>query len=284
VPGGKVGFTLLELLAVVAVIGILASLLLPALSKATASARQAECRGNLRDVGLAIRMYLDEREVYPTTRGGFVLGIGGEMGLLKLDDWKSTLIPYIGVPTVTVGDLEAPPEEREMRIKSATLRKLRCPQRVRNSEGVNGEGQYAYNAWGTGNPRRFLGLGLNGTRAIDGELRALREAEIKHPSLMIVAGDVSPGPTFVRRWDEWEAKLEESSSPKVTFRSSSSFDTCSADPQDWPGTSHNGKANMLFADGHVESARQANWVAATESARRRWNRDNEAHPETWQRP
>jgi prepilin-type processing-associated H-X9-DG protein len=39
----------------------------------------------------------------------------------------------------------------------------------------------------------------------------------------------------------------------------------------------------LFCDGHVESARQTNWVAATDGARARWNNDNQPHPETWQR-
>jgi hypothetical protein len=38
---------------------------------------------------------------------------------------------------------------------------------------------------------------------------------------------------------------------------------------------------MVFCDGHLENARQTNWMAATETARRRWNNDNEPHPETW---
>jgi prepilin-type processing-associated H-X9-DG protein len=68
------------------------------------------------------------------------------------------------------------------------------------------------------------------------------------------------------------------------FDSSGQLDPCSTNASLWPGNGHNGKANMLFADGHVESARQTNWVAATEAARRRWNNDNEPHPETWKRP
>jgi prepilin-type processing-associated H-X9-DG protein len=52
----------------------------------------------------------------------------------------------------------------------------------------------------------------------------------------------------------------------------------------WPGTSHHGRANLLFCDGHVETARQTNWVAATDTARRRWNNDHEPHPEKWERP
>ena len=51
----------------------------------------------------------------------------------------------------------------------------------------------------------------------------------------------------------------------------------------WPGTTHNGQANMLFCDGHVESARQTNWVSVSDTARRRWNNDHEPHPESWER-
>lgn len=48
------------------------------------------------------------------------------------------------------------------------------------------------------------------------------------------------------------------------------------------GTIHNRGANMVFCDGHVEHAKQLKWVEESERARRRWNNDNEPHPETWQ--
>src|SRR5215475_11308097 len=58
-------FTLVELLVVIAIIGLLVALLLPAIQAAREAARRAQCKNNLKQIGLALHNYESARGLFP---------------------------------------------------------------------------------------------------------------------------------------------------------------------------------------------------------------------------
>ena len=61
----RAGFTLVELLAVISILGVLFSIVLPAVQYAREAGRKAACKNHLRQVGLATKVYHDTMKRFP---------------------------------------------------------------------------------------------------------------------------------------------------------------------------------------------------------------------------
>src|SRR2546427_1121198 len=82
----RFAFTLIELLVVIAIIAILAALLLPGLAKAKEAGRNAACKSDLRQIGIALNLYVADFQKYP---------LFAELGNPTTPSlWDNKLVPY----------------------------------------------------------------------------------------------------------------------------------------------------------------------------------------------
>jgi prepilin-type N-terminal cleavage/methylation domain-containing protein/prepilin-type processing-associated H-X9-DG protein len=90
---GRVGFTLVELLVVLAIIGTLVGLLLPAVQRAREAANRVSCGNNLKQIGLALHGYHDSKGSFPA---GYLCRVQADP--VKTSPgwgWASLLLPYL---------------------------------------------------------------------------------------------------------------------------------------------------------------------------------------------
>lgn len=137
-------FTLVELLVVVAIIGILVSLLLPAIQASRAAARRTHCQNNLRQIGIALQSH-------HATKNHFPVGVTEWRGTRgnpqrRQIAWSARLLPFVEQqPIFDQLDLETAFDSPENASAAAMLLPIYvCPASRRGEQLVQGRGPCDY--------------------------------------------------------------------------------------------------------------------------------------------
>ncbi len=166
-------FTLIELLTVIAIIGVLAAILIPVVGKVRSSARNAQCVSNLRQIGSAFQSFAtDNRNLWPAwNETNFIANYPG----VTAPRWHSSaLAPYVGAQPANVQN--SPWAQAVLDGTSI----FRCPSADSSGFDLNSAWQlgYAYNL-----------MIPPGSRTSFNTLERARPSTLSSPSRTVVVAD-----------------------------------------------------------------------------------------------
>jgi prepilin-type processing-associated H-X9-DG protein/prepilin-type N-terminal cleavage/methylation domain-containing protein len=251
-------FTLIELLCVVMVIGLLAALASPSLSRARRAAKAAQCRNNVRQLILALKFYVDDYNCFPAF---------SDPTLLERTVWPDALAPFLD--GTLAGGRSRP--GRDSLFTCPALGRAAASEMFKGiSYGYVDRG-YAFQGLG-----EKLALTTRGWASV-----AVSESEVAQPSDNYAIGDgiarlesglLSHPGISLERWRRYDP-VPVSGSGGIRWTELQRRD-------DMVQRLHLGRVNVGFCDGHV-TAERLQWVFydTSDDALRRWNRDHEPHRE-----
>ncbi|MBK9137826.1 MAG: hypothetical protein IPM17_03540 [Verrucomicrobia bacterium] len=248
-PLRPAGFTLCELLVILATLGLLMALLLPNLVRASGTGPDASCLDNLRRLGQAWLLYSTDYQTYlpPNPDSGssapgttWVPGSAGVRGAHEfnpdlLRNTNYSLAPYLGGETTV---FHCPADLRSGRYQGTDPALIGTIVPAARSYSMNG-------AVGT-NPSQLRGKAPVDGAWLDGTHTHVANSRWYTYGRTVDLIEPGPANTFVLL-DEAPASLNDGHFACVGPSANQTYRMI-----DWPATYHGGGAGILFADGHAE--------------------------------
>lgn len=157
IPNRSYGFTLVELLVVITIIGILVGLLLPAVQVAREAGRRSQCSNNFHQIGLGVLAHEETHRFYPS--GGWGWYWDGDpdrgFGANQCGGWIYSILPYVdqaALHDLGLGGDTATKKAAVLKMVQTPLTIMNCPTRRRSVllPCVPGK-KICYNAGGVSN-------------------------------------------------------------------------------------------------------------------------------------
>jgi prepilin-type N-terminal cleavage/methylation domain-containing protein/prepilin-type processing-associated H-X9-DG protein len=255
------GFTLVELLAVIAIMGILVALLLPAVQSARESARRASCENNLRQIGLAFQNHASRSGGFPT--GGWDFGTppiyaGGKpaQGAEQAAGWPFQILPFIEGETTWSGAAGSSDEQLSLAAVGTPHVLYFCPTRRSPQTVTYSDPFYLGGLLVTHALCDYAASNLERTGAVR-QYWPVRLSEITDgTSKTLLVGDKRMNVAALGQWQEDDNEGYTAGWDEDTMRTTDQ--TPAADHvgdqlsgEQLFGSSHSGIANFVFADGSV---------------------------------
>jgi prepilin-type N-terminal cleavage/methylation domain-containing protein/prepilin-type processing-associated H-X9-DG protein len=151
-------FTLIELLVVIAVIAILAALLFPVFAQARDKARQASCLSNLRQIGMAVRMYMQDNDGQCFLHHLYDADVSSNGPVISLEPekpWTVIFAPYVRNRAVFYCPSDPVARTRTQALDLAAYGQLELPELERGAPGTIAAESYLLNSLLTHQTRQY---------------------------------------------------------------------------------------------------------------------------------